>query len=69
MISHQHVHTDTEMIRKIKSAINERKYAHSAEISLLWQNAMGFPSIRSWPKLMLAICIASALLLFVLVIN
>ncbi|MCW2254009.1 hypothetical protein M2263_000100 [Providencia alcalifaciens] len=61
MIIRQNILTDLEMINKTKSAIKARKYAHSAEISLLWQNAMGSQSITSWPKLMFAACIASAL--------
>ncbi len=44
---------DNDKIKKIKTAINKRKYAHADEISLLWQHALKSSSVFSWGKVML----------------
>lgn len=45
--------TENDTINQIKTAINNRKYAHADEISLLWQHALkSWPAI-SWEKVML----------------
>ncbi|MDD9340179.1 MAG: 3-oxoacyl-ACP synthase [Providencia heimbachae] len=54
------LHTDIDIIRKVKQSIEARKYAHADEISLLWQYAMKSTETISWSKIMLmslAICI------------
>lgn len=44
---------DNDTIKKVKPAINKRKYAHANEISLLWQHALKSSSVCSWGKVML----------------
>lgn len=62
-ITHKHPYSDSEKISQIKSAINTRKYAHPAEISLLWKNAMNSSFNLSWSKVMLTACISTAIVL------
>lgn len=44
---------DNDTIKKVKAAINKRKYAHANEISLLWQHVLKSSSVCSWGKVML----------------
>lgn len=65
MVIQKSSHSDAEMIKKVKNAINARKYAHTNEINLLWQDAMPPSSIISWRKVILGACIASTFILLI----
>ncbi|MBQ0534072.1 3-oxoacyl-ACP synthase [Providencia huaxiensis] len=53
MVIQKTLPVDNDTIKKIKIAINKRKYAHADEISLLWQHALKSSSVFSWGKVML----------------
>lgn len=43
---------DISLVRKIKSTIRTRKYAHVDEINLLWRHAMRSQKVMDWRNIM-----------------
>ncbi|ELX8378891.1 3-oxoacyl-ACP synthase [Providencia vermicola] len=58
--------TDPAAVQNIKRAIQARKYAYPAEISLLWKNTRDSSFNISWSSIMLTACLVSALLILLI---
>lgn len=59
MVIQKTLPVDNDTIKKVRMAINKRKYAHANEINLLWQHALKSSSVFSWGKVMLISIISS----------
>ena len=59
MVIQKTLPVDNDTIKKVRMAINKRKYAHVNEINLLWQHALKSSSVFSWGKVMLISIISS----------